>query len=170
LKRRREANDAALVPVLLEAVEPPLGFGNIQAGDLTDWLPGHFSQQVEQLVQDIKVILGTTPSPPREGQQLVLPKDVRTDYNRTFMGSRAVSEFTFAERHSVIYRRTEILLLHVIRLYVDDGLIAKRWIVPTEEWEQYFEIEGHGCQIRCKCYLFKMDVRVMVGGFQVLHV
>jgi hypothetical protein len=63
-----------LVPVLLEAVEPPLGFRSIQAGDLTDWRPGSISPRFEQFLQDIKAILGTTPIPPQEGWKSVTPK------------------------------------------------------------------------------------------------
>jgi len=52
-----------LVPVLLEAVEPPIGFRGIQAGDLTDWKPGRLSPHFDHLVQDIKAVLVNTPTP-----------------------------------------------------------------------------------------------------------
>src|SRR5262245_36399631 len=42
-----------LVPVLLDAVEPPIGFRSIQAGDLVGWTPGRPSPRFDQLIQDI---------------------------------------------------------------------------------------------------------------------
>ena len=47
-----------LVPVRLEAIEPPFGFRGIQAGDLTEWQPGSPSPHLSQLVNDIKAVLG----------------------------------------------------------------------------------------------------------------
>jgi hypothetical protein len=53
-----------LVPILLDPVEPPIGFRGIQAGDLTAWQPGHPSPHLSQLVQDINAVLGAGPTPP----------------------------------------------------------------------------------------------------------
>jgi hypothetical protein len=50
-----------LVPILLEVIEPPLGFRSIQAGDLTGWQPDRTSPHFEQLVQDIKTVLRVIP-------------------------------------------------------------------------------------------------------------
>jgi len=47
-----------LVPVLLDSVQPPIGFRSIQAADLTDWEPGRPSSHFSQLVDDINVVLG----------------------------------------------------------------------------------------------------------------
>ncbi len=68
-----------LVPVLFEAVKPPLGFGPIQAADLTDWHPGSFSPRFEQFIQDIKAVLGATPTTPRGGQK---PGPPRSSWSR----------------------------------------------------------------------------------------
>ena len=61
-----EANRAkgrgVLVPVLLDSVEPPLGFSGIQAADLTQWNPGYSSPHFDQLIQDIAGVLGAKPS------------------------------------------------------------------------------------------------------------
>jgi TIR domain len=56
-----------LVPVLLDAVEPPIGFRSIQAGDLVEWAPGRPSPRFEQLIQDIKAVLGSRAAPPQTG-------------------------------------------------------------------------------------------------------
>jgi formylglycine-generating enzyme required for sulfatase activity len=60
-----EANDGKkrgrLIPVLLDSVEPPLGFRGIQAADLTDWKPGSSSYSFDQLTQDIAGVVGGKP-------------------------------------------------------------------------------------------------------------
>jgi len=52
-KKRR-----VILPVLLDAVDPPFGFTSIQAADLTDYKPGTFSLRFDQLIQDIAGIVG----------------------------------------------------------------------------------------------------------------
>ncbi|MCO6434454.1 toll/interleukin-1 receptor domain-containing protein [Nitrosomonas nitrosa] len=52
-----------LVPVLLDSVEPPIGFRSIQAADLTAWLPGNSSSHFEQLLHDINTTLTLTSTP-----------------------------------------------------------------------------------------------------------
>lgn len=53
-----EADEAlkrsCLLPVLLENVEPPLGFRAIQAADLTGWKPGKASTEMQRLLDDIR--------------------------------------------------------------------------------------------------------------------
>jgi TIR domain len=53
-----------LVPVLLEAVDLPIGFRGVQAGDLRDWQPDRPSPQFAQLVRDIGAMLGRAPQTP----------------------------------------------------------------------------------------------------------
>jgi len=64
-----EANEAKrrglLVPVLLDPVEPPLGFRSIQAADLTDWKPGSSSANFYRLAQDIAGLIGARRRRPR---------------------------------------------------------------------------------------------------------
>ncbi len=50
-----------LVPVLLEAVDLPIGFRGVQAGDLRDWQPDRPSPQFAQLVRDIGAMLNAAP-------------------------------------------------------------------------------------------------------------
>lgn len=58
-----------LIPVLLDNVDPPLGFGAIQAADLVNWDPAQSSPEFEKLIADIAVILGPPPRQIREAEQ-----------------------------------------------------------------------------------------------------
>jgi len=51
LKRSR------LLPLLLEHVEPPLGFRAIQAADLTNWKPEKASAEMQRLLEDIRQLI-----------------------------------------------------------------------------------------------------------------
>jgi hypothetical protein len=52
-----------LVPVLLDAVEPPLGFRSIQAADISDLQGAGSSERVERLLSDIKMALNSNQAP-----------------------------------------------------------------------------------------------------------
>ena len=58
-----------LVPILLDPVEPPLGFRSIQAADLTDWTPAGPSPRFEQLLGDIDLVR-KAPQRPIPGEQV----------------------------------------------------------------------------------------------------
>jgi formylglycine-generating enzyme required for sulfatase activity len=87
-----------LVPVFKENAEPPMGFGMIQAADLSDWDSNLESEQFKKLIQDLTSILGppkteasrtevTAPPPvepkPVEPQKLKTPELKRR--NRTIL-------------------------------------------------------------------------------------
>jgi TIR domain/Bacterial Ig-like domain (group 2) len=55
-----------LIPVLLDDVEPPFGFGNIQAANLTAWNGDNSSPSFTHLVADIATILGPAPTVVKE--------------------------------------------------------------------------------------------------------
>lgn len=55
-----------LIPVLLDNVEPPFGFGNIQAANLTAWSGDSSSPTFTHLVADITTILGPAPTAVKE--------------------------------------------------------------------------------------------------------
>jgi hypothetical protein len=55
-----------LIPVLLDDVEPPFGFGNIQAANLTAWNGDNSSPSFTHLVADIAHILGPVPTVVKE--------------------------------------------------------------------------------------------------------
>jgi hypothetical protein len=63
---QEEANQAkrraVLVPVRLEEVEPPIGFGMLQAADLFDWTPGDRSHpQFVRLIERLRALTGRAP-------------------------------------------------------------------------------------------------------------
>ena len=55
-----------LIPVLLDNIEPPFGFGNIQAANLTAWNGDSSSPSFTHLVADIATILGPVPTAVKE--------------------------------------------------------------------------------------------------------
>jgi hypothetical protein len=64
-----------LVPVLLDLVEPPLGFGEIHAADLSGWSPERPSPAFDSFLADLGAVLGAPqprPSPPSPAAE-VLP-------------------------------------------------------------------------------------------------
>jgi hypothetical protein len=58
-----------LIPVLLDNVEPPFGFGNIQAANLTAWNGDSSSPIFTHLVADITTILGQAPAAAKEAEK-----------------------------------------------------------------------------------------------------
>lgn len=66
-----------LVPVLLDAVEPPIGFRSIQAADLVDWDGTETSLTFQKLVADIAAIIGAASNARLQKQEPV--ETVETD-------------------------------------------------------------------------------------------
>jgi hypothetical protein len=58
-----------LIPVLLDEVEPPFGFGTIQAANLTAWDREYASRAFARFIGDISVILGPAPSAMKEAEE-----------------------------------------------------------------------------------------------------
>jgi hypothetical protein len=56
--RRRDI----LIPVLIDGVRPPLGFGRIQAADLGDWNGTQTGEAFQRLISDIAGVLGPPPT------------------------------------------------------------------------------------------------------------
>ena len=73
---RDEADEARarkkLVPVLIEAVTPPVGFRNIQAADLSEWDGSSKAPGIQRLLGDLESMIGKparkAPRPIREAQ------------------------------------------------------------------------------------------------------
>jgi hypothetical protein len=67
---QEEADDAKqrgiLVPVLIEGVEPPIGFRSIQAADLSDWNATEPTQAFLRLTNDISQLIGSRSKKPEE--------------------------------------------------------------------------------------------------------
>jgi hypothetical protein len=55
-----------LIPVLLDNVEPPFGFGNIQAANLSAWKGDTSTRAFTHLIADIAAILGPAPTALKE--------------------------------------------------------------------------------------------------------
>ena len=83
----------ALVPVALDAVTPPRGFREIQAADLTGWKPGEPSENLRQLLADVRRLIGSStpapsPAPPASSQER--PPPLPKPGNSTERGGRKI--------------------------------------------------------------------------------
>ena len=58
-----------LIPVLLDNVQPPFGFGSIQAANLVAWNGDNSSPTFTRLVADIATILGPVPAAVKEPEE-----------------------------------------------------------------------------------------------------
>jgi hypothetical protein len=73
--RGRERN--ILIPILIDNVKPPLGFGAIQAADLVSWEPTQSSPEFEKLISDLSANLGPSPLKVRETEQKRAEEELR---------------------------------------------------------------------------------------------
>lgn len=75
---REEARVASkahkLVPVLLESMDPPFGFGGVQAVDFSAWTGGSQAPEFLQLCTAVQVKLGASPPSPPPAQPPAEPK------------------------------------------------------------------------------------------------
>jgi len=58
-----------LIPILIDDVNPPLGFGTIQAADLTIWDPAQSSSEFDKFIADISIILGPPPKHVKDAER-----------------------------------------------------------------------------------------------------
>jgi len=88
----RAKRRGVLVPVLLDSVEPPLGFSGIQAADLTEWKPGYSSPDFDQLIQDIAGVIGAKPpdesEPPKSEPSEKLPYEPKPITRKSSIGRK----------------------------------------------------------------------------------
>jgi acyl carrier protein len=66
-----------LIPILIDSVRPPLGFGGIQAADLISWDPPQSSPEFEKLIFDLSAILGPSPLEGEEAERLSVTESKR---------------------------------------------------------------------------------------------
>jgi hypothetical protein len=66
-----------LIPLLIDNVNPPLGFGAIQTADLISWESTQSSPEFEKLISDLSAILGPSPLNVRETEQKRAEEEVR---------------------------------------------------------------------------------------------
>jgi hypothetical protein len=75
-----------LIPVLLDPVEPPIGFRSIQAASLAGWKGDPAAAELGPLVQSIAQVLGSPPLPPPPPRRAEKPHaDSRAQRNRDHM-------------------------------------------------------------------------------------
>lgn len=72
-----------LLPVLIETVNPPVGFRTIQAADLTDWDGVGESLGTRQLIADIELLIGKPARPGAFGSQPKIPPGQNANQTRT---------------------------------------------------------------------------------------
>jgi len=73
--RGRERN--ILIPILIDNVKPPLGFGAIQAADLISWESSQSSPEFGKLISDLSAILGPSPLTVKETELKRAEEEVR---------------------------------------------------------------------------------------------
>jgi hypothetical protein len=68
-----------LLPILLDPVQPPRGFREIQAADLCQWQPGQASERLAELLGDLQRMLGgqraATPAKPTAAERVATRPD-----------------------------------------------------------------------------------------------
>jgi hypothetical protein len=85
-----------LIPVLIDRVIPPLGFGRIQAADLINWDGTKTSEEFRKLVVDTTAILGPPPrastigEPPRQPVEESKHQDQAAPLSKRFLALFAV--------------------------------------------------------------------------------
>jgi hypothetical protein len=88
---QEEADDAKrrgiLVPVLIEKVEPPIGFRSIQAAQLENWDGTESTPAFRRLIDDIAALIGPSPEP------IVLPRQIHALLASVRIGLRLRYEF-----------------------------------------------------------------------------
>ena len=107
---RRAAKRRVLVPILIEAVEPPLEFENLQAADLTTWEPSAEHPEFEAVLERIQ---GLAPSQGRVARVAV------ENARREFLAGRAQTALEsleqFSPSHPLVTRALAELKVEVER-------------------------------------------------------
>jgi hypothetical protein len=91
IEARRASRRGALVPVLVDPVEPPLEFSSIQAADLTAWNGDSASGGFEDLVGRLRALVDADERPTRTAEQVKVDvaKRRRADRRRKIVGITA---------------------------------------------------------------------------------
>ncbi len=101
-------------------------------------------------------------------------KILRSDYKAAvagIMGSAATVEFKLDNHHTIRYKRDAGLVSQTIMLYVDGKQIFRKEIFnPLEGIEFPFEVEEIDCEFLYRGYAVVADVRVRIGGYQILSI
>ena len=85
-----------LVPIFLDVVRPPLGFGAVQAVDLSQWKPSASSPRFDKLIADLELILGPSPLKAELAEQKRSEQEAVAEAKRQVEEQRRAEE---QERH-----------------------------------------------------------------------
>jgi hypothetical protein len=110
-----EANEGkkreVLLPILLDAVEPPFGFSLIQAADLTKWRIGKPSQSLDLLVHELGLRLGV-PLVPHSDKKIDSQKEHEAHFgklssraNRWLLASAVIVSIGYFVGYKILERR-----------------------------------------------------------------
>jgi cation transport ATPase len=81
-----------LIPILIDDVIPPLGFGAIQAADLKNWDPAQSSPDFEKFIYDLSVILDTSPLKVRKTDQKRTEEELKSRQDETEAKRKVVQD------------------------------------------------------------------------------
>jgi hypothetical protein len=121
-----------LVPIFLDAVEPPIGFRSIQAADLSDWKLNRPSPRFDKLVQDINLILTATTSSSTVNEV----SESHHNQNMAYVPPKRKGK-------PDILRRPLVLVLIAVMIAVGSYFGYQQWkhdpVITGEEKEQFSE-------------------------------
>ncbi len=66
-----------LVPIFLDDIRPPLGFGAVQAVDLSQWKPSQSSPRFDKLISDLELLLGSSPLKTKAAEQKLAQQEAK---------------------------------------------------------------------------------------------
>jgi len=78
-----------LVPILIQRVEPPIGFRTIQAADLVNWAGSRDDPAAKMLIADLESLLGKPAAQTAERNRIVETRDVESPRPPPFQGSKS---------------------------------------------------------------------------------
>jgi hypothetical protein len=144
---KEEAEEARtvkkLVPVMLEAVNPPVGFRTIQAADLTDWDGVNLSRGARQLIADLESLIGKPP--PRIGREakpliarevITSPPPSETTGESSFAAQRKVKQPSSSGRESSKITGTRAKAVVAAAVVVTLALVAFALLRHRESYKE----------------------------------
>jgi hypothetical protein len=78
-----------LVPILIQRVEPPIGFRTIQAADLVNWDGSRDDPAAKMLIADLESLLGKPATQAAERNRIVETRDVESARPPRIQGSKS---------------------------------------------------------------------------------
>jgi hypothetical protein len=131
-----------LVPILIESVQPPMGFRTIQAGDLIGWNGNENSPGLQQLLAEMTKII----QPSRESDDLKCQVTMKASEDTGFAPSEdrstawAPDDFVDREKYDRLLKRPTIYIPYegsptdAAASSVEFGAFSPRFIVPKSKF------------------------------------